>query len=121
MESRRIRVMRNPASGRPQHETEVPVEVLNVRVATDSERVLPEAEGGHCLVIERLGTVEVAHGDMDVVYSDDFGHECEDSGLSMPGFGTIMLKYQHISGRKSSCSNSFPRETRHEHPARLRR
>src|SRR5258708_18809619 len=86
MESRRIRVMRNPASGRPQHETEVPVEVLNVRVATDSERVLPEAEGGHCLVIERLGTAEVAHFDIDVVYSDDFGHGCEDSGLWVPGF-----------------------------------
>jgi hypothetical protein len=44
MQTRRVRVVFRGRAGRSKHKAEVSIEVLNVRVARDTELVLAEAE-----------------------------------------------------------------------------
>jgi len=60
---------------RTQYVSEMPVEILHMRIVAQSKFVLPESQ---CLqqdfVIENFRAIKIGDGDVDVVDSGDFGH-----------------------------------------------
>jgi hypothetical protein len=55
MQARGVRVVFSQRAGRPRHKPEVSIEVLNMRIARDTEFVLAEGEDiDHHLVVEPL-------------------------------------------------------------------
>jgi len=69
-----IRIMRQCRACRSQDISEMTVEVLNVGIASNLERVLPEAKNRHYAIVECLGLPQIGDRNVDVVYADYLGH-----------------------------------------------
>jgi hypothetical protein len=75
MQTRRVRIVDGVGSRRADHDAEVAVVVLHVRIAADREAVLAEAE--HALqnrVVVRLGARQVGNRQVHVVEANDVEH-----------------------------------------------
>src|SRR5262249_50811917 len=82
-----VRLVSVPDPRRTQHVAEVAIEVLDVRITVDAERVLAKLECLHQhAVIKRFGDHKVRNRDVDVVDADDFGHAS--SGRKTPVKGS---------------------------------
>jgi hypothetical protein len=75
MQAGRVGVMHLLIARGPQHVTEVAVEVLNVTLTFELELVLAKPQNAHDAIVEVFRSLQIGHCDVDVVDSDDFGHE----------------------------------------------
>lgn len=79
MQPRRIRIVWVPRPRRAYHKTELPVEVLGMRIAADGEGVLAETKHLHRTIVKFLRALHVRHSDVDVVNSDDVWHRLDEA------------------------------------------
>jgi hypothetical protein len=72
-----------------------------VRIAVNRERVFPESQNSHDPVVEGLGAGKVAYRDVDMVYSNDFGHG------AVAGF-RLRLSVTLCTNNQTGCREEIP-------------
>ena len=106
VQPRSIGVVCSLGTRRAKDITKVAVEVLNVRIAAQSELILAETQSlKHDAVVEILRALKIGDCDIDMVDSNNFGH-----GMALPVSGRanarVQVRLARAAGQTSPATHS---------------